>query len=64
MTHFSLIYFSIYFFGQFLLEMDDSKVKKDPVQSAIGDIGYWQIFICAIIFLLKFPVAWHQMGKF
>jgi hypothetical protein len=44
--------------------MDDSKVKKDPVQSAIGDIGYWQIFICAIIFLLKFPVAWHQMGKF
>ncbi|XP_070497497.1 organic cation transporter protein-like isoform X2 [Chironomus tepperi] len=44
------------------LEMDDSKVKKDPVQSAIGDIGYWQIFICAIIFLLKFPVAWHQMG--
>lgn len=38
--------------------------KKDPVQKAIGDLGHWQIFVCAIVFLLKFPVAWHQMGKY
>jgi hypothetical protein len=34
---------------------------KDPVQNAIGELGRWQILVCAIVFLLKFPVAWHQM---
>jgi len=55
MTHFWL------FFP--LKEMgNDPNAKKDPVQRAIGELGRWQIFVCAIIFLLKFPVAWHQMG--
>lgn len=35
---------------------------RDPIQSAIGDLGRWQIFVCCVIFLLKFPVAWHQLG--
>ncbi|CAO1305326.1 unnamed protein product [Diamesa hyperborea] len=25
-------------------------------------MGKWQIFVCAVVFLLKFPVAWHQMS--
>lgn len=28
----------------------------------MGGLGRWQIWVCAIVFLLKFPVAWHQMG--
>lgn len=35
---------------------------RDPIQQAMGELGRWQIFVCAIIFLLKFPVAWHQMS--
>lgn len=38
------------------------KTKKDHIQETIGDMGKWQIFVCAVIFLLKFPVAWHQMS--
>lgn len=34
----------------------------DPIQKTMGELGKWQIFVCAVIFLLKFPVAWHQMG--
>lgn len=36
--------------------------KSDPIQSAMGSLGRWHIFVCAFIFLLKFPVAWHQMS--
>jgi MFS family permease len=42
---------------------DESKKKPgDPIQEAMGELGRWQIFVCAIIFLLKFPVAWHQLS--
>lgn len=42
---------------------EESKNKPvDQIQSSMGELGRWQIFVCAIIFLLKFPVAWHQMG--
>ncbi|XP_037922443.1 organic cation transporter protein-like isoform X2 [Hermetia illucens] len=34
----------------------------DPVQNAMGQLGIWHIWTCAVIFLLKFPVAWHQMA--
>ncbi len=34
----------------------------DPIQNAMGAMGRWQIWICAVIFLLKLPVAWHQMA--
>jgi MFS family permease len=34
----------------------------DPIQSSMGELGRWQILMCLTIFLLKFPVAWHQMG--
>jgi len=34
----------------------------DPVQKAMGVLGKWHIFVCAVVFLLKFPVAWHQIG--
>ncbi|KAJ6641511.1 Organic cation transporter protein [Pseudolycoriella hygida] len=36
--------------------------KNDPIQQAMGQFGKWQIFVCATVFLLKFPVAWHQMS--
>lgn len=42
-------------------EASDSK-PEDPIQKAMGGLGKWQIWICAVIFLLKFPVAWHQMS--
>lgn len=38
------------------------KIQRDPVQGTMGGLGRWQICVCAVVFLLKFPVAWHQMG--
>ncbi|XP_045449762.1 organic cation transporter protein-like [Melitaea cinxia] len=35
---------------------------EDPMTKAIGAIGKWQIWICFVVFLVKFPVAWHQMS--
>ncbi|KAJ6645259.1 Organic cation transporter protein [Pseudolycoriella hygida] len=35
---------------------------NDPIQRAMGAFGKWHVFICSVIFLLKFPVAWHQMS--
>ncbi|VVD00493.1 unnamed protein product [Leptidea sinapis] len=35
---------------------------EDQITKAIGAIGRWQIWICCIVFLVKFPVAWHQMS--
>ncbi|KAG5679163.1 hypothetical protein PVAND_008753 [Polypedilum vanderplanki] len=40
----------------------ESKKEVDPVQATMGQLGKWQIFVCLIVFLLKFPVAWHQLG--
>ncbi|XP_055643012.1 organic cation transporter protein isoform X2 [Toxorhynchites rutilus septentrionalis] len=40
----------------------DSKWNLDPVQRAMGQLGWWHILVCAVVFPLKFPVAWHQMG--
>lgn len=40
----------------------DSKWNLDPVQKAMGQLGWWHILVCAVVFPLKFPVAWHQMG--
>lgn len=28
----------------------------------MGDLGKWHIIVCASVFLLKFPVGWHQMS--
>lgn len=36
--------------------------KSDPIQQAMGSCGRWHVIVCAFIFLLKFPVAWHQMS--
>lgn len=34
----------------------------DVVQKAIGTLGRWHIWVCLAIFLVKFPVAWHQLS--
>lgn len=41
----------------------EEKPSDDPVQDLMGSIGKWQLFTCFVIFLLKFPVAWHQVSK-
>lgn len=43
-------------------DAESQKVCEDPLTRAIGAIGKWQIWICFIVFLVKFPVAWHQMS--
>lgn len=35
---------------------------RDPVAGSIGDLGPWQIWICVVIFMMKFPVGWHQLA--
>ncbi|XP_037050887.1 organic cation transporter protein-like [Bradysia coprophila] len=40
----------------------DEKFKGDPIQQAMGQFGKWHIIVCATVFLVKFPVAWHQMS--
>lgn len=41
-------------------EDDDS--SADAVQRSMGYLGPWQIMVCMAISLVKFPVAWHQLG--
>ncbi|KAJ0183341.1 hypothetical protein K1T71_001317 [Dendrolimus kikuchii] len=43
-------------------DIEDQKINEDPVTKIIGAIGKWQIWICCVVFLVKFPVAWHQMS--
>lgn len=40
----------------------DQEALKDPIQVAMGQFGRWQVFVCGVMFLLKFSVAWHQLG--
>lgn len=35
---------------------------SDPIEKAVGMLGPWQLFVCLSVFLLKFPVAFHQIG--
>lgn len=42
-------------------DVENPKVE-DPFTKAIGAIGKWQIWVCFVVFLVKFPVAWHQMS--
>lgn len=44
-------------------ESPDAAARKDPIQKAMGDFGRWHLFVCVVIFLLKFPVAWHQVSS-
>ncbi|XP_052869351.1 organic cation transporter protein isoform X1 [Anopheles cruzii] len=40
----------------------ETKWNLDPIQRAMGQLGWWHILVCAVVFPLKFPVAWHQMS--
>lgn len=44
------------------LDPKDGPVGDDPIQLSMGGLGKWHILVCIVVFLLKFPVAWHQMG--
>lgn len=37
-------------------------MSDDPIEHAMGGLGKWHILVCSVVFLLKFPVAWHQMA--
>lgn len=46
---------------------DDSAsggLPVDPIQSAMGNFGRWHAFVFFVVFLLKFPVAWHQVSEY
>ncbi|XP_063381642.1 organic cation transporter protein-like isoform X1 [Cydia fagiglandana] len=43
-------------------DAESQKTGQDPLERAIGAIGKWQIWVCFVVFLVKFPVAWHQMS--
>ncbi|XP_019877801.1 organic cation transporter protein-like isoform X2 [Aethina tumida] len=34
----------------------------DIIQKSIGVLGKWHLWVCLAIFLVKFPVAWHQLS--
>ncbi|XP_047990625.1 organic cation transporter-like protein [Leguminivora glycinivorella] len=36
--------------------------QTDLIQRIIGSFGRYQLFLCLLIFLTKFPVAFHQMA--
>ncbi|CAH4034031.1 unnamed protein product [Pieris brassicae] len=42
--------------------MTDSGQKIDAIQEAVGSFGKYQFFLCFLMFLVKFPVAFHQMA--
>ncbi|OWR52572.1 organic cation transporter [Danaus plexippus plexippus] len=41
---------------------NQNEPKLDHIQSAIGSFGKYQFYLCFLIFLSKFPVAFHQMA--
>lgn len=43
-------------------EKNEDLHHVDIVQKSIGVLGKWHIWICLAIFLVKFPVAWHQLS--
>jgi hypothetical protein len=48
----------------FIFSGMDKKVAEnaDIIEKSIGIFGRWHIAICLIIFLVKFPIAWHQLS--
>ncbi|CAH0719944.1 unnamed protein product, partial [Brenthis ino] len=36
--------------------------QQDLIQRVIGSFGKYQLYLCLLIFLTKFPVAFHQMA--
>lgn len=36
--------------------------ENDIIQKCIGCLGRWHLWVCFIIFLVKFPVAFHQLN--
>ena len=42
--------------------LEAKPAASDPIQNAMGQFGKWHFIVCAVVFLLKFPVAWHQMS--
>lgn len=57
-------------FRCFLADVDVEAANKknnnagpvDVIQNAMGAFGQWHLIVCGVVFLLKFPVAWHQMS--
>ncbi|XP_022122090.2 organic cation transporter protein [Pieris rapae] len=43
-------------------EKPESSQNVDAIQKAIGSFGKYQFFLCFLMFLVKFPVAFHQMA--
>ncbi|CAH0586905.1 unnamed protein product [Chrysodeixis includens] len=43
-------------------EKTSKKFSKDLIQKVIGSFGKYQLWVCLLIFVSKFPVAWHQMA--
>lgn len=43
-------------------DVENQREDGDVITKAIGSIGKWQIWVCFVVFLVKFPVAWHQMS--
>lgn len=39
------------------------KNSPDPIQSAIGSFGKWQLFPTVFILITKFPVGWFQVSQ-
>lgn len=44
------------------VDRQKSVAISDPIQNAMGQFGKWHLVVCAAVFLLKFPAAWHQMS--
>lgn len=36
--------------------------QQDLIQKVTGSFGKYQLYLCILIFLTKFPVAFHQMA--
>ncbi|KAJ8958307.1 hypothetical protein NQ318_017453, partial [Aromia moschata] len=43
-------------------QVKEDSPHVDVIQKCIGVLGRWHVYVCLIIFLVKFPVAWHQLS--
>lgn len=49
-------------FSLFSGEITPKAVPQDLIQKVIGSFGKYHLWLCLLIFLTKFPVAFHQMA--
>lgn len=60
--HIYVISFTVLTICLFIADPQTKPKPPDVVHDTIGDFGRWQLKVSLLMALMKFPVAWFQLG--